>query len=859
MIPSRVRLCANQVHINAETYADNVDVRVSQDIEDAIVRLFRAQLQAEAINKGHNELLQIAARDFDGDLTRAYLSMNVQHEKRRGQASLEAKVNYERDRVLGEFSNSMSQTAIKYRDRLTGQAELPHDVELNIYRELDGASTGDPLAKELAGNFERLADELKWTANYYGARIKTLKDWLMPQRHRKDKMLGQAGRNALSPAAMRDDPSLWASARDSWVKNTKALLDRDRMRRRLNSSEVDGLLRARRPNATSAELKRMRAEVYGRSKARNPVLSMTERTDIQNAYEHGVPMIDTELDELLGKIFKTIIFDGEEIVDLQVPGKHGGKLADVNSDHRVLHFKDAEASFKYAKMYGESNTLQTMFDHLQAMAEGTVLLKEGGPDPMRTHRTLMRFIEKSMKDDNRKGKHSVNFLDSTYNLIAGDIGEKSKYADALANARSVINWANLGSSLFAAVGDPAYGMFNTFMNGGSISRYWVNRIAQMVPFMARMSRAEARENALIVEHAAAAMRTFVRFGEVEGSRKMQNISNAFYNINLLAPFQKGSEAAFRQTMLSNINSIAKKLNTQRGPNKRQLAFMERYGISADDIRSLPVVDGRVTLRGATADARMKVGAAIREESVYGSMEQGARTRAATTGGTAGGDAKGEAFRFAWQWKSFIHSLMVSNGARMLEAVRGNTGVGGRAAGLTYTLSLMGTATLLTAIGIQLREVGKGRTPRSMESEEDVTKLMIEAFVASGAGGFAADYITSTGMRDRYGKGVGNFIVPPALRIASDDLISRSFFWTIDSEASMRENWERWKETYPDEIAMTAATRLVPFNSLPVYRVFWDRVILGDLLGQVFPEGREAMLEREARYMDEHRMEYLVEP
>jgi len=396
------------------------------------------------------------------------------------------------------------------------------------------------------------------------------------------------------------------------------------------------------------------------------------------------------------------------------------------------------------------------------------------------------------------------------------------------------------------------------MNGGSVTRYGVNRMAQLMPVVARMTREQARSESLVVESAAANMRAFIRFGEVEGTERMQKWSNAFYNVNMLAPFQKGSEAAFRQAMMQNIQSMAKKVDTARGVNKRQRAFMDRYGITSNDLRNLPRdEDGTITLHNATEDVRLKIGGAIREESVYGSMEQGARTRALVTMGEPGGTYKGELGRFGWMWKSFIHSLMVSNGARMLEAIRGNTGVGGKSAGLLYATSLMATASVLGAMSIQLREVGKGRTPRSMENEEDITKLLVEGGVQAGFGGIFADYIFSAGVRDRYGKGIGSQFVPPAVRIAVDDLFSQALFWTVDSDEDLRTNYELWVDRgYPDRASVTAATLLVPFSSLPFVRAAYDRVVLSNVLSS---DARAIMLEREERYMDEHRMDYWWRP
>lgn len=94
----------------------------------------------------------------------------------------------------------------------------------------------------------------------------------------------------------------------------------------------------------------------------------------------GNRLSDSALAELLTDIWRTITTGGAS--DREVTGRSGGgALYKRHSEHRVLHFKGADAYLKYARDFGGGDVYAMMIGHVQTMARDIAALRRFGANP----------------------------------------------------------------------------------------------------------------------------------------------------------------------------------------------------------------------------------------------------------------------------------------------------------------------------------------------------------------------------------------------------------------------------------------------------------------------------------------------
>lgn len=94
----------------------------------------------------------------------------------------------------------------------------------------------------------------------------------------------------------------------------------------------------------------------------------------------GRPLNDKELEELLNGIWWTITTDGANKADASA-FKGKGALYKRHAEHRVLHFKNADAFMKYADAFGSGDMYAMMIGHISMMARDIAALRRFGANP----------------------------------------------------------------------------------------------------------------------------------------------------------------------------------------------------------------------------------------------------------------------------------------------------------------------------------------------------------------------------------------------------------------------------------------------------------------------------------------------
>lgn len=124
-----------------------------------------------------------------------------------------------------------------------------------------------------------------------------------------------------------------------------------------------------------------------------PLLDRTRYLD-----EAGARMSDVEMTKMLDGVWDTIQSDG---IVKREPGAYKGSGARANSgsEHRELHFKDADSFLQYMADYGRGSMYDSMVSHIGGIARDIGLVERYGPNPNATMRLQFDLAAAADKAD----------------------------------------------------------------------------------------------------------------------------------------------------------------------------------------------------------------------------------------------------------------------------------------------------------------------------------------------------------------------------------------------------------------------------------------------------------------------------
>jgi hypothetical protein len=184
----------------------------------------------------------------------------------------------------------------------------------------------------------------------------------------------------------------------------------------------------------------------------------------------------------------------------------------------------------------------------------------------------------------------------------------------------------------------------------------------------------------------------------------------------------------------------------RGSRKGALGARLREGG-----RQLEGVSDRIT---QIRDAANKLHEMILTEMDFAVVTPDARIRAMTTQGMAKGSIMGELARSFTLYKSFPIAMITSH------LYRGASQIDGLSKA-KYLAELMAGLTIIGGIGLQTREILKGKDPRDMTDP----KFWGAAFAQGGSLGLYGDFLFSE--TNRYGKGLTMTMLGPVASLVDD--------------------------------------------------------------------------------------------
>jgi hypothetical protein len=189
------------------------------------------------------------------------------------------------------------------------------------------------------------------------------------------------------------------------------------------------------------------------------IFGKLDRSKYVNA--DGSPMSDTQLVDFLGHAHDSIAQGGAFKRAPQMGGGRGtSRRADSGSEHRQLHFKDAESYIEYQQRFGTGDPVQLLFGHFHELANDIALVKKFGPNPDYMVQHLADIADQADRKANADPQKSTRAKTETlklYDFLAGRTdpvhSEALKYAADVATGINVA--ARLGSATISAINDQA--------------------------------------------------------------------------------------------------------------------------------------------------------------------------------------------------------------------------------------------------------------------------------------------------------------------------------------------------------------------------------------------------------------------
>lgn len=504
---------------------------------------------------------------------------------------------------------------------------------------------------------------------------------------------------------------------------------------------------------------------------------LLERDSMFN-YKTNQPFTDLEFDLLLKDAYESIKTNGLTKVDpaaaLQGRRSSGRNL---DSNHRVFHFKDSASWLKYQKKYGEGDVFTTILNQVEKNASLIAELKVLGPNSQRTLNYLLEKTKEAVAKQEANNTIPTKQASKIYDSINSAPGKIQNFMDVYHNkGNQVVNrfWAeslsavrNLASSVMlgrAAI-TALFGDANTvrataqdigMSQSATHKRLLINTLNA---HKGKNRNKELMEMGVIMDNSINLAAAQARYaGDISGPVWSQVIPDVVLRITGLSPITTAVRSAFSYEFMGYFaDQLGKSYKDLPVNFKRMLV---RYELDKDwDILSQikPYnLDGKKMVSWREID---NAGGYIKNvdledlSSRYLAMMQNLnddaviisslRERATTFGSLQRGTWSGEIAKTTLTFKHFAITLLMNHVYRIIKdasinqhfmGVKVNKGL----ARVILLTEFVGFATLAGGFATQLKEISKGKDPLDMTSAE----FWVKAFTAGGGLGILGDVFTN---------------------------------------------------------------------------------------------------------------------
>jgi len=603
-----------------------------------------------------------------------------------------------------------------------------------------------------------------------------------------------------------------------------------------------------------------------------PLLSRDEMVDRVT----GLPLDDKQLDDVLNQVYKSITQEGRNKLDAITATTFGTgrSIAKRHQEQRVLRFQSGESWLAYHNKFSDSNSYDMMINHLRSMSKDIASLQILGGNPESTVQFLKLKIQQIADKDVQatgdtksiiRAKKAAQLFDDMWQLHKG-IPEsvRPQFSKVMRNFNSLIMATRLGSTtLIAAPTDMMTVRKMAKYNGMSqmkAIRGYLNEIMRLAPGEREKLAAElGLLNEHMMDGTSSALARYLH--EDNASPFFQFITDSSLRLNGLTHITVSGRRWSGMMLMSGWADVQSKSYADLSAQMK--VALGRYDITEQDWNTIRKAKA-FTKQFASRDVaylrgedianipNLKMGEARKladkyTRMIFAEVEVGVPTvnlkeRAKLSGTTRPGEIPGEITRSFAMFKSwpmaFYHNHLERAWKEAGESTLGHK----KLLAIADTVVYM---TLMGALGVQLMEITKGRTPMEMNPLEDpeaARRFWGNALVRSG--GFGPLFDVAMGFAD-YRQGLSGYVAGPV--IGSLDTIGYALFGSAKDVV----------EGEPSKAGtriLSEVIRNLPYQSnwminLMLRRMVWEKVLLWN--DPAYAKKLEAGIRRDAREYKEY--------
>lgn len=620
----------------------------------------------------------------------------------------------------------------------------------------------------------------------------------------------------------------------AWLNTIETL----RQRFNNNGGDVGKLEYGYLPQPHDAGLVRGKADASSRQAWVQKIMPLLDRG--RYLQEDGTRMTDQQLTAVLDKAWETISTEG---LNKMEPGKFkgSGSKANAGSDHRQIHFKDADSYLDYMSEYGGGSMYDAMLGHVSGISRDIGLVERYGPNPDSQMRLQFDIAEQA---DGNVQRTALLTPESYWNTLSGKSGQLGKSGQSLAAIGQVTRNLNTAGKLASATLSSLTDLNTYFITTGfNKLSYW-----DSIKNIGKSASKDTKD--FLAMHGIIAESMISDLNRWSGDNIKQNwsgrLANSTMKLSLMNAWTDTLRNAFAMTHMNGMAKMSKTDWSKLAEYDRWR--MESKGITEADwavIRQAQLSDFngqqfltpesiRATGANNVDEITAKVLGMIKDESEYAVMNPDLATRTMQTwGGKQRGTVDGELARSVMQFKSFPIAMMTRHWRRVLDAPKGLDGTPAMANRIAYTSALMVSLTAMGAVVAQVKEMVSGKDPIDMSNP----KFWLKAFTQGGGAGFLGDVLLrdSSDEMNAGQQGMFELLGPTAGNMASVVQITKG---NIDKALA-------GKDTHAGAQAVRLARSNMPFVNLWYAKAALDHAGLHALQENLSP-GYLSRMQKRAR-------------
>ncbi|MGR6465393.1 hypothetical protein [Rhizobium sp. PAMB 3182] len=576
-----------------------------------------------------------------------------------------------------------------------------------------------------------------------------------------------------------------------------------------------------------------------------PLLNADEMTNPNTGETIGADGIDASLDY----VFETLMSDGWAHRRPEARRFGIGKVASRHQEGRFLVFKDAKSWLAYNNRFGKKDVIQTLFGHINGMAQDIAAMERFGPNPDAQVEWVKQAVRANI------GKRQAGVIEGT-KLPGMDAGRWSDYridslwrelrgrgtvldapAQIAGDIRNLASSAALGATgILAGLTDPHVAASARRLAGLPVT----STIADIVKRFANDGdrRAMARR-AVLWDDFLHTMNDKARFvDQMFGHEWSRYVTDRALTWNALSPLTDARKRVEAGAWHETLGGFAEKNVDWIDLDPLMKKTMEGFGFTPDDwhrmragVDALGFLDpGGVYQRTGDRALAEKYAEMITQWSERSVPAGDARIKSVLTGGNARGTILGEVAQFASQFMSFGMSFT----ARQLEAIylysmMAGSRLGKIARGSKYFAAMAIPLTIGAGMYTQILNVLNGKDPEDMTT----AAFWAKAFVKGGGGGLFADFVDRA--ENRFGQSFASTLPGIGVAFVGDTLdVTLRGIRTIIGEVSGNEDMVD-EQKFGRNVAKYVGRYTPVLSSHPATRAAYRRAFVDQLQWLMDPE------------------------